>query len=184
MNANEMPVMTSASYGNTTVMNWQNDAWPTGTGMTQSSPAQAIIATAFAQDNMESQAEALRQLRRRVSERRPNERQDIYELKPKHENQIEPIMATRRLIKVIIADPDEQVPLDKAVLYRGDEKFTDATDQELYFEVPIKELLDKHNALRAATQDKEASKKFGKEIFLAPIKIRDLRMVVINIATF
>src|SRR5690349_21017651 len=38
----------------------------------------------------------------------------------------------RRIIQVFIADPDQNVPLDSALLYRGDQKLTDLTDQELF----------------------------------------------------
>ncbi len=90
----------------------------------------------------------------------------------------------RRLVQVYIVDPNENVPLDKAVLYKGDEKLTDLTDQELYFEIPVQELLTKHNALRVTLLDKDATKRSDKDRFLEPAKIRDLRMAVINIAQF
>ena len=41
----------------------------------------------------------------------------------------------RRLVKVIIIDPNENVPLEDAVLYMGEEVLTDLTDQELFFEL-------------------------------------------------
>ena len=44
---------------------------------------------------------------------------------------------SRRIVKVIIIDPDDRVPLEKCILFSGDEKLTDLTDQELFFEVPI-----------------------------------------------
>jgi hypothetical protein len=44
----------------------------------------------------------------------------------------------RRMVKVIVVDPDERVPLEKCVLYNGDEKVTDLTNQELFFELDIK----------------------------------------------
>lgn len=96
----------------------------------------------------------------------------------------EPIMSAARIVKVFIADPNNNIPLDKRVLYTGDEKLTDLTDQELFFEMPIAELLGKHNAERVKTVDKEQSAKFGRDIFLEPAKIRDLKMVVVTVATF
>ena len=90
----------------------------------------------------------------------------------------------RRFVQVFIADPNENVPLDRAVLYTGPQKLTDATDAELYFEVAIKDLLDAHNAQRVAWLDKEASRKAGKDIALEPARIRDLKMVVVTIAEF
>lgn len=87
-----------------------------------------------------------------------------------------------RLVKVFIADADENVPLEKRLLYRGDEKLTDLTDQELFFEVPINDLLTKHNELRRTLEDKKANK--DKPVFLEPIRVRDLRMLVVSLANF
>ena len=89
--------------------------------------------------------------------------------------------STRRLVKVIIIDTDENVPLDKCVLYSGGEKLTDATDQELFFEIDIKNILDKHNEYRVTLKDKSIKERMEN---LEPVKIRDLRMVVVNVATF
>ena len=70
------------------------------------------------------------------------------------------------------------------MIYTGEQKLTDLNDTELFFEVPIKELLDKHNAQRVKFTDKEASKRAGKDILLDPVKIRDLKMVVVTVAQF
>lgn len=92
--------------------------------------------------------------------------------------------SNRRIVQVFIADPNENVPLDRSVLYTGEQKLTDLNDTELFFEVPIKELLDTHNAFRVTCADREASKRAGKDILLDPVKIRDLRMVVVTVAQF
>lgn len=91
---------------------------------------------------------------------------------------------TKRIVRVYLADTDDNVPLDKSLLHSTPEKFTDATDQELYFEIPIKAVLDSHNAYRATVLDKKASARSGKDVFLEPVKIRDLKMTVVNIASF
>lgn len=98
----------------------------------------------------------------------------------------QPVMPnpSRRIVQVFIADPNENVPLAKAVLYTGTQHLTDLTDNELFFEVPIAELLKAFNSERVTWTDKEASKKAGKDIFLDPVKIRDLKMVVVTIAQF
>lgn len=101
-----------------------------------------------------------------------------------HETETPMANATRRIVQVFIADPNENVPLDQSVLYKVDQKLTDATDAELYFEIPIKELLDKHNANRVKILDKDATRKAGKDVFLDVVKIRDLKMVVVNVAQF
>ena len=88
----------------------------------------------------------------------------------------------RRIVQVFIADPNDNMPLDKSVLYTGEQKLTDLNDTELFFEVPISELLKKHNAIRSTTLDKDASKKAGKDVVLDPARIRDLKMVVVTVA--
>lgn len=93
-------------------------------------------------------------------------------------------MSTARIVKVFIADSNDNLPLDKRVLYTGEEKLTDLTDQELFFEVPISEILSKHNAVRSVTVDKKQAEKFGRDIMLEPARIRDLKMVVVTIAQF
>ncbi len=91
---------------------------------------------------------------------------------------------SKRIVRVYLADADDALPLDKSLLYTGAEKLTDATDQELYFEIPIMEILKQHNAYRATVVDKKLTQKIGKEAFLEPVKIRDLKMTVVSIATF
>lgn len=91
---------------------------------------------------------------------------------------------SRRIVKVYIADPHPDVPMDAALIHEGEEKFTDATDQELFFEIGIKDKLEQHNKKRITWADKEASKRAGKDIFLEPVKIRELRMVVVTVAQF
>lgn len=89
-----------------------------------------------------------------------------------------------RICKVFIADINENIPLENRILYKGDEKLTDLTDQEMYFEIGIGELLAKHNEMRKQTVDKQQSEKFGRNIYLEAARIRDLRMVVVTIAQF
>ena len=95
--------------------------------------------------------------------------------------QEKPNMGARRLVKVVIVDPNENVPLEDCVLYSGSEKLTDATDQELFFEIDIKRILDEHNAKRVKIIDKKVKERTEN---LEPAKIRDLKMVVVNVATF
>lgn len=89
--------------------------------------------------------------------------------------------AKRRIVKVIIADPDENVPLESSILYTEEEKLTDSTDQELFFEIPIKELLDAHNAKRVTWVNRKVKDRTEN---LEPARIRDLKMVVVTIAEF
>ena len=90
----------------------------------------------------------------------------------------------RRIVQVFIADPNDNVPLDKSVLYTGEQKLTDLNDTELFFEVPLSDTLKKHNEFRVTVPDKEASRRAGKDVRLDPARIRDLRMVVVTVASF
>lgn len=101
-----------------------------------------------------------------------------------HQLKEQAIVSTARIVKVFIADSNDNLPLDKRVLYSGEEKLTDLTDQELFFEVPIADILAKHNEVRKTTVDKKQAEKFGRDIFLEPARIRDLKMVVVNVAQF
>jgi hypothetical protein len=91
------------------------------------------------------------------------------------------VVQPRRLVRIIIADPDPALPLDKVLLYNGEEKFTDATDQELFFEVDIQSLLNTHNAWRTTVVDPESK---DKKDFLKKARVRDLRMTVLTITSF
>jgi hypothetical protein len=88
---------------------------------------------------------------------------------------------TSRFVRVIIVDPNENLPLEDRLVYKGEEKFTDLNDQELFFELEIKTLLATHNEKRTKTVDKTVKERTE---HLEPAKIRDLKMVVVNIATF
>jgi hypothetical protein len=95
--------------------------------------------------------------------------------------EMDDMAAVRRLVKVIIVDPNENVSLTDCVLYNGEEKMTDATDQELFFEIDIKNVLDTYNAKRVLLIDKKVKERTE---YLEPAKVRDLKMVVVNIASF
>ncbi len=88
---------------------------------------------------------------------------------------------SRRLVQVFICDPNENVPLDKCLLYTGDQKLTDLNDQELFFEIDIKSILEKHNLVRAKTVDKKVKERVE---YLEPARIRDLKMIVTTVAQF
>lgn len=122
-------------------------------------------------------------LARRIVAGQPTLQESIAK-KQAQQNQLTNMASQKRIVRVYLADVDDNIPLDKSVLYTGSEKLTDSTDQELYFEIPVQEILTKHNAYRATVVDKKATNRIGKEVFLEPVKIRDLKMIVVNIATF
>lgn len=88
-----------------------------------------------------------------------------------------------RIVKVFIADSNENIPLLSRVLYTGEEKLTDLDDNELFFEIPIKALLDAHNEKRVTVIDKKKSTAVN-QVLLEPARIRDLKMVVVDVAVF
>lgn len=91
------------------------------------------------------------------------------------------INMARRIVQVFIADTDENVPLEKSVIYTGEQKLTDSTDQELFFEIDIKGILERHNAYRVTLVNKKVKERVEN---LEPVKIRELKMVVVNVAEF
>jgi hypothetical protein len=90
-------------------------------------------------------------------------------------------VAIRRIVKVYVADTNENIPLDKTILHRGDEALTDLTDQELFFEIDIKSILDEHNKYRVTVINKAVK---DRTEYLEPAKVRDLRMTVVTVAQF
>lgn len=90
-----------------------------------------------------------------------------------------PVMSIRRIVQVFIADPNENIPLEDCLLYKGEEKLTDATDQELFFELDIKAILEAHNKKRITFIDKKVK---DRTEHLEPIKVRELKMVVVTVA--
>lgn len=121
------------------------------------------------------------QMARRIHGKRPEPFFQNVELQPEDKMAIAANNVTRRLVKVVIIDPNENVPVDQCILHNGDEKLTDATDQELFFEIDIKDILAKHNAARVKLIDKTVR---DRAQYLEPAKIRDLKMVVVNVALF
>lgn len=88
-----------------------------------------------------------------------------------------------RVVRVFLVDPDDRIPLEKRVLHSSGEITTDATDQELYFSIPVQELLWAHNAYRATVRWKDEGSK-GEPEPLKEIRIRDLVMSVTTVASF
>ncbi|HEY1980712.1 MAG TPA: hypothetical protein VGH13_11545 [Xanthobacteraceae bacterium] len=88
-------------------------------------------------------------------------------------------MSTRRIVQVFIADPNDNISLDDCLLFKSEEKLTDATDQELFFELDIKDMLEKHNEKRVKIVDKKVK---DRTEYLEPAKVRDLKMVVVTVA--
>lgn len=105
-------------------------------------------------------------------------------LSPEHHQLKENILMAntqRRLVQIFIADPDPNVPLDNCLLYSGKQLLTDLTDQELFFEVDVKTILDAHNKTRVSLINKAVK---DRAEYLEPARVRDLKMTVVTIAQF
>ena len=90
----------------------------------------------------------------------------------------------RRLVRVLVVDPDPNLDVNDMFLYKGEEQLTDLDNQELFYTLSMMDLLKKHNEKREKTIDKASTKKSGKDVFLEPIRISNLKMVVIEVARF
>lgn len=89
-----------------------------------------------------------------------------------------------RLVQLYIVDPNKNIPLNDALLYKSEQPFlTNLTDAELWYQVPVWEILDDHNEYRISVADRE---KTGKDdtVFLEPARILDLVMRVVEVASF
>lgn len=88
---------------------------------------------------------------------------------------------SNRIVQVFIADINPNIPVEERLLYKGEPKFTDMTDQELFFELDIKELLAKHNEKRIKIIDKSVK---DRTQYLEPARVRDLKMATVTITAF
>lgn len=94
---------------------------------------------------------------------------------------------TTRIVRVFIVDPNENIPLDKRVIYKSEEKLTDMTDQELFFDANPAALLAEHNQYRTTVVDKKLAAMQGMDrgsVMLPAARIRDLKMIVVDVAAF
>lgn len=98
--------------------------------------------------------------------------------------QIEEEEMNRRYVHVLIVDPDERIPVESALLYAGTTYLTDMTDEEVFLSLDLGTLLEKHNVVRETILDEEETRKRGKDVYLPPIRIRDLAKRVVVVATF
>ena len=181
----EMPSITSSNYTTTTTSGADWFKGGVGISSTGAYPAQMYhgIAGGAGADQLQPMIMHAMPAQENLEARARMYAEDVklagFGIQPKKENTV-----TTRIVKVFIADIDSNLPLASQLLYRGDEQLTDATDQELFFELDISGLLRDHNKIRTATLNKAATTKAGKDVFLEPVKVRDLKMSVVNVATF
>lgn len=96
-------------------------------------------------------------------------------------NEEEEMKTTRRLVQVLVFDPDVRVPDEKSELYKSEEYLTVKTDEELKMEIDFKTLLPKHNDMRKKIVDEDKSETIEKDIYLKAIKMRDLEVLVFDL---
>lgn len=185
MNHDELPQFAASSYTSSSV---GLDAMG-GSSLGQANQARGLGAIpgapagAFAQM---APADAQRQAERRVNSLNFLQAQANPTMGSHHPSVAKefpmPIVSPRRLVQVFVADTNDQVPLKDSVLYSGAQQLTDLTDQELFYELNIKEMLVEHNKKRAQIRDKH--NKHEENVPLEPARVRDLKMVVVTIAQF
>ena len=88
---------------------------------------------------------------------------------------------SRRIVNIYIVDTDINVPAERALIYRKENVFTDATDQELLFGINIPELLTEYNKFRITVRDKSFKQE---QIMLEPARIGDLQLRIVEICKF
>lgn len=87
----------------------------------------------------------------------------------------------RRLVSLVIYDPDERVPDEKAMLHRSDVFVTTKTDEELFLELDMKGMVDRYNIdVRCKIVDEERSDVRHQDVFLKPVRVSDLERVVVE----
>lgn len=183
MNRDELPQFAASSYTSSSV---GLDAMGGSTGQANQTRGLGAIpgapAGAFVQM---APADAQRQAERRVNSLNFLQAQANPTMGSHHPSVAKefpmPIVSPRRLVQVFVADTNDQVPLKDSVLYSGAQQLTDLTDQELFYELSIKEMLAEHNKKRTQIRDKHNK---HEDTPLEPARVRDLKMVVVTIAQF
>lgn len=87
--------------------------------------------------------------------------------------QSEAAEVARRYVSIWIIDQDENVPLEKSLIYEKTMLWTDKTPDELRADIPLNALLEKHNKLRETLKNKEDKP-------LKRIRLRDLQVIIRN----
>lgn len=92
-----------------------------------------------------------------------------------------PQMNQKRLVRVVMVDPHKDVPPESSLIYDSKEVFTDKTDQELFFDMPVAQLLKDHNEKRTKIVNKDVK---DRTEYLEPARVSHLKMLVVTLATF
>lgn len=83
-------------------------------------------------------------------------------------------------------NPDSRLKAAQALVYLDEESIlSDLSDDELFMEIDVKGLLERHNAFRGQIEDKSVSRQFEKVVYLEDdLDPNDLRFHVITEASF
>lgn len=170
----ETPTMVSTSYANSAAYGVADGAWTTIDTLTHAAPLTDVgwpgLSKAKAARRPVFDPRAIQDALSEI------DNEDETDHQPDEEDQME-----RRLVRVIMIDPNENVPTDIALLHDSKEIFTDKTNQELFFDIPIADILKAHNDKRAKLVDKSVR---DRTQYLEPARIRDLKMTVVELAKF
>lgn len=82
-----------------------------------------------------------------------------------------------RLVRAMLVDADDKVPMDHRLVYDSKEQFTDDIDQELFFNDDVVGNVKAHNQYRATLRDEDDKP-------LAPVRLGELVSAVVMLAKF
>jgi hypothetical protein len=88
-------------------------------------------------------------------------------------------MSRHRIMEFYLIDLNESIPIEKSIIYHGERRVTDKTDEEIWIEIGVDEILKKYNEYRVTVVNKHLSENSGRDVYLEPIEFRDvIRRVV------
>lgn len=171
-----MPRMTTGTaYGETYPVGiWRSDGTVKQRNVSLRNPRDDLLALARVNANAEyAQATAKAKAKAKANLQHNTEEKDNN------------VMASLRIVRVFLVDPDERLDVSKRVLHASEEKTTDETDEELFYQLSVPALLTDHNKLRAEQEwEEDTDDGVKKHKGLKEARIRDLEMRVVVIAEF
>lgn len=90
---------------------------------------------------------------------------------------------SERVVQIYVADLDQNLPLDKRLIWQSEPTFTDLKDDEVWFDLAstITAKLAEHNKYRLTVRNKAIK---DREVMLEEIRPRDLSVNFTNLAQF
>lgn len=87
-------------------------------------------------------------------------------------------LINRRIVQLIAVDTNINVPIERSVIYTGEDVLTDKSDAELILDMDMLKLLPAYNEYRVRVVDRDRSETSGRDIFLEPLKIDNVQFLV------